>query len=876
MNSDTDNNNTTPPKLANRLLQLFLREDLAEEVLGDLEEKYITTTQTQSTTKAKLNYWYQVLNYLRPFAFKNYRSNSKLNNMYTHNFKMAFRGLKKNKGYAFLNVIGLTMAITIAIFIGLWVQDEVSYNKHFDHYGNIGKIMVKQQNEGQPTEVGSVMPPGLGTHLQSNFSNYFEKVAISRSRPEEAILTHKNDHYTETVLYIQNEGLDIFNLPLVESAGTGFKDLNSIFISERLAKKLFGNKQSVGQMLKFNGNREVTITGVYENPPSNSFISDYEIIAPFEIYIAGWTDVTVWDNYFTEIYIKLPENNDLKATNAQIENLLTQRLEGSGKRQLFVEPMANWHLFSEYENGEKVTSTQLKFVWVVGLVGFFVLILACVNFINLSTARSEQRAKEIGVRKSLGSHKSQLVQQFLTESFLISMLSFCVSLLLVFVFLPGFSLLAGKQLIFPTSEPLFWLSGLALVLIITLLAGGYPAFYLSSINPIKSLKGSRTTLASGGLLRKLLVVFQFTISIILICGMLVVNQQIDFVKSRPVGYDKANLITMPKRTGDLYGKYEVFQAEFEKTGVVESIGEASYPVTNTLGNNDGFDWEGKAPGFNPAFNTIKVNYDYGKVVDWEIVEGRDFSRDYRGDVRKAVIITEEAKALIGFEQAVGKTLRFNNPYFSEEEVTIVGVAKDLIKGNPFEKPKPAIMFLTEEPLSWMFIRLSDQVSTSEAITKVENTIKQIAPNSPFDYSFVDQVYSNKFRSEERVESLIALFSVFAIIISCLGLFGLASFVAFKRTKEIAIRKILGASLNNIWGTLSMEFAVLIIVSGIIAFPLSNYLLGIWLADFDYRIDLSWWYFSISALMVIVISMAIVSYHTIRAAIINPVNSLRSE
>ncbi|MTI41338.1 FtsX-like permease family protein [Fulvivirga lutimaris] len=867
---------SNPPKIAQKLLEWFIKDELVEEVLGDLDEKYYSSIKNKSTTRAKLNYWYQVLHYLRPFAIKNYWSNSNFNNMHLHHFKIGFRSLNKNKGYSFLNILGLTLGMTIALFIGLWVHDELSFNKSFNNYENIAKVMRVQHNDGQEVEVGSVMPPGLGTHLRENFSSQFEHVVIARSRPEEVILSNEGDNFTETGLFLQKDGPELFSVNMLSGSRAGLTDINSILISHKLAQKLFDDEDPVGKTIKYNGSQELAVNGVYEDFPTNSALKGYDFLAPFELYIDGWSDVTVWDNYFTQIFVLLPDNANLANTNELIKDLLQPHVSGPGERLLFVEPMKNWHLFSEYENGEKVLSQRLKFVWIIGLVGVFVLALACINFINLSTARSEKRALEIGVRKSVGSRKGQLIHQFLIESLIIAFISFGITIILSIVLLPAFNGLAGKNIQLPFYEPLFWLISLGTTMLTGIIAGAYPAFYLSSISPIKSLKGDYKTSRSASLPRKILVIFQFTISITLICGTLVIYNQIQFVKSRPVGYGKTNLVTLQKRTSELYGKYDVLQAEFEKSGAVESIGEASYPLTNTLGNNDGFDWEGKDPSFDPSFNTVKVNYDYGKVVQWEIIEGRDFSRDIRGDVRKSVIITEAAKEIMGFDEAVGKQLKFNNDFYSDPEITIVGVVKDMVKGNPFEKAKPAIMFLTERPLYWMFLRLNSDLSTAEAITRVENVIREVAPNAPFDYSFVDEEYDQKFRSEERVGSLITMFSILAIVISCLGLFGLASFVAEKRTKEIGIRKTLGASTSSLWGLLSKDFVSPVLIASILSIPFAYYLLDIWLTKFEYAIHISWWYFVITSGVALLVAIITVSYQALKAALLNPVNSLKSE
>ncbi len=864
-----------PPGLAEKFIKWFIKDELAEEVLGDLDEKFFSSLKSKTTIRAKLNYWYQVLNYIRPFAIKNYRSNLINNNMHLHNFKISLRSIKKNKVYSTINVVGLTIGLSVAILTGLWVNDELSFNKSFENYDKLAKIMVQYYSPQEDIGTGSVMPPGLGTSLRDNFSNLFEKVAIARSRPEEIILSNGRDQFTSTGLFIQKDALTMFNLELIEGSIDGTKDKNSILLSAPLAEKLFGDNEVVGQPVKYNGSRELTVTGIYKNLPTNSSFTEMEFLAPFELYIDGWSEVTVWDNYYTEVFVQLADNVSVEQANEQIEELLLPHIQGPAKRLLFVEPMANWHLYSDFENGVRITSQRMKFVWIFSAIGLFVLVLACINFINLSTARSEKRAKEIGIRKSIGSHKIQLIHQFLTEALLLSYISLFASVVIIYAIMPLFNQIAGKELILPHENPFFWLLAIGIASFTGLLAGSYPAFYLSSISPIKSLKGTYKV-GNAVLPRQLLVIFQFSISIILIVGTLVIYSQIDHVKSRPVGYNQQKLLMLTKRTSDMYGKYDVFKSEFIKSGAVTAMGEASYPLDNTLGNNGGFGWDGKDPEFDPVFNTILVNYDYGESIGWEIIEGRDFSRDFTGDIRNAVVITESAKEIMGFDEAVGEEITFNNDYYSEPRVTIVGVVKDMIKGNPFEDPKPAIMFLSDRHLYWMFLRLNDRLSISESVTEVEKIIDEIAPDAPLDYKFVDDVYDAKFRSEERIGTLATFFAVLAVIISCLGLFGLASYVAEKRTKEIGIRKILGANVLQLWQKLSNEFIMLVIISTAVASPLAYYLLDSWLVGFEYRINLSYKFFILSGFLAMIVTLVTISYRTLKAALSNPVDAIRSE
>lgn len=871
-----NSNNHTPPRLAEAFLLWFLKEDLDEEVLGDLEEKFYYTAAHRSVLHAKVNYWYQVFQYLRPFAIRNYRSNSKFNVMYQHNFKISLRNILKNKGYSLINLSGLAVSMTVVILIGLWVYDELSFNNYHIHKDHIAQVMIEHHNPGEDIHVGTVLPPALGSLLKDSYSEYFEQVVMMRSRPEERIFTTSKGHFAESGYFMQPAGAKMFGLKMLQGDINGLKDIHSILLSETTAQKLFGNNNALNRSITLDGNTELTVTGVYKDLPHNSTFHDASYFAPLNLYISGWSSLDVWDNYFIHTYVKLKKQVNHQKASALIKDLVLPHTEGHGKRYLLLNPMNKWHLHSEFENGKPVTGQRLKLVWLFGAAAIFILALACINFMNLSTAAAERRAKEIGIRKSLGSQRLQLMSQFLIEAFLLSFLSFLIAPTIAVFVLPWFNNIASKEIAFPSTNPWFWLIGFTISLITGILSGSYPAFYLSALNPVKSLKGGFSSGKKGALLRKSLVIFQFTISILLISGTFVVYQQVQHAKNRPTGYSKANLLVIPKRSGEMYGKYETLSNELEKSGAAIEVGEANYPITNTLGNNNGFDWEGKAPSFDPSFNTILVNHDYGKTIGWEVTEGRDFNKNLISDVSKSVIITESAKKLMGLKNAVGSEIHFSKDYFGSNKFTIVGVVRDMIKGDPFQAPRPAIMFLTNNELSYMFVRLNPDLPVAEALMKLETVIKDIVPSAPFNYNFVDMEYNAKFRAEERAGKLASIFAVLAIFISCLGMFGLVSFITEKRTREIGIRKVLGAPIASLWRMLSLNFIYPVVVACFIATPIAYYLLNNWLNAYDYKIEMSWWVFGLAGLAAIAVTMVTVSYRTIKTALLDPVKNLQSD
>lgn len=794
--------------------------------------------------------------------------------MQLHYLKIGYRNLSKNKGYSFINIGGLAIGMTVAILIGMWVFDELSFNKYHKKYDRIGQVMFHGTWDGE-IETNSVVTTGLGTFIKETYPNKFENSVLVRARKEERLISYKNDHYLQNGYFIQPEGVEMFSLELVSGTNDGLSELLTIMISESFAKKAFGDSNPVGEVIQFNEQADLTVTGVYKDIPKNSKFAGAEFLAPLDVFLYGWSNLNVWDNQNMFLFLELKDGVSFDEASSLIKEAYNPHRGPDNQVEIFVHPMSEWHLNSEFENGQLVASPRITIIWLYSAIGFAVLMLACVNFMNLSTARSEHRAKEVGVRKSMGSARHQLIYQFLSESILVSFLSFFLCLGVVTLFLDAFNEIAGKDMIIPWDEPLFWTVGIGFTLVTGILAGSYPALFLSGFSAVRSLKGTFKTGKYSALPRKVLIVFQFTVSIALIIGTIIIYQQIQFVKDRPVGYLRDGLLMMPKRSSELDGKRETLRNELINTGVVEEIGESNYPLTNTLGNNGGFSWEGSDPNMNISFNTIRINHEYGKAVGWEIIEGRDFSREKKSDAA-AVVITESAKEKMGLENPVGMTLYSKYDYWGSPQFTIIGVVKDLIKGDPFESSRPAIMFLTERELYWQFIRIRKDYPLGEAVTKIEKVYRQIAPGAYTDFKVMQDEYANKFESEEKIGQLAAFFSVLAIMISCLGLFGLAAYLTEKRAKEIGIRKVLGATVRNIWQLLTQDFVFLVLLSSVVAAPLAYYVIDGWIGQHEYRMDISIWVFVYASVGAFVITVMTVSYQAIKSALTNPVDTLRSE
>jgi len=531
--------------------------------------------------------------------------------------------------------------------------------------------------------------------------------------------------------------------------------------------------------------------------------------------------------------------------------------------------MSKWNLYSEFKDGIN-KGGNIQYVWLFGIIGVFVLILACINFMNLATARSEKRAREVGIRKAIGSRRRQIIKQFFAESYLVVSLAFFLSLVLLVILLPVFNEVSGKKIEVPWQNPLFWSFNILFILVTGLISGSYPALYLSSFQPLKVLKGTFRVGRFASVPRKVLVVTQFSISVALIIGTMIVYQQVQHAKDRPIGYTRHGLINLSMEP-EIREHFDAVRNELKNSGAIEEMAASQSPLTQVWNTNGGFDWEGKDPNMAVDFPNNRISHDFGKTVQWKIKQGRDFSRDFASD-SAAFVINESAARFFGFENPVGKTLKWNDQPF-----TIIGIISDIMQESPFYPVRPTLYHLRPYNEEYnVILRLNPRQNARQSLSRIEQIWKKYAPAVPFDYKFVDEVFGNKFQKEERIGKLSSYFAILAIFISCLGLFGMASFVAEQRTKEIGIRKVLGASIVNLWRLLSTEFVLLVLLSCVIAAPVAYYYLHKWLGNYDYRIEIRWQIFALSAVIALMITLVTVSFQAIKAAIANPVRALRSE
>lgn len=790
-------------------------------------------------------------------------------------FKIAFRNLVKQKGYSFINIAGLATGMAVAILIGLWISDGLTYNTYHPNYDTIAQVW---QNNVYNGEVQSQVsnPYVMGEEIRSKYGSDF-KYVLQATWNFTRILTVGEKKFNKDGYYFEPEVTEMLSLKMLKGTRDGLKDPYSILLSESLAKTYFGDTDPMNQMIRIDNKYDVKVTGVYEDLPYNTFFRNMNYILPWELYLISneWIKKmeNPWGSNFTQTFVQIAENADMEGVSQKIRDVKLNQLKDEGDRkykpEVFLHPMSKWYLYSEFKNGIN-SGGRIEQIWLFGTIGVFVLLLACINFMNLSTARSEKRAKEVGIRKSIGSVRSQLVTQYFSESLVVAFISFLVALLAVQLMLPAFNQVADKRLTMPWGSGTFWVAGIVFSLFTGLIAGSYPALYLSSFNPVKVLKGTFRVGRFASLPRKVLVVVQFSVSVILIIGTVIVFRQIQFAKDRPIGYERNGLVQMFMITPELHKHFEAVRNELKSSGAILEMAESGSPPTQIWNTNGGFDWKGKDPALAVDFPNTSVTFDYGKTIGWQFVEGRDFSPEHATD-SLAFVINQAAAKFLGFENPVGEVLKWDNKSY-----TIIGIIKDMIVESPYEPARASLFHISKDDGNVILMKLNPAKGSHESIEKIKAICEKFNPESPFEYQFVDQEYAQKFQGEERIGKLASFFAGLAIFISCLGIFGLASFVAEQRSKEIGVRKVLGASVFGLWKMLSGDFILLVLISILVAVPISYFLMGSWLAKYQYRTEMAWWIFVAAGAGALIITLATVSYQSIKAAMANPVNSLRTE
>jgi putative ABC transport system permease protein len=790
-------------------------------------------------------------------------------------FKIAWRNLLKNKAHSFINIAGLSVGMAVAILIGLWIWDELSYNKYHQNYNRVAQVWQNVTNNGE-VQTWENTPYPLADELRKNYGGDFKNVVLASGFGDQ-ILATADKKLTIRGSYFEPQAPSMFSLNMLKGTqATALKDPSSVIISQTTAKAFFGDTDPVNKVMKINNQLTVKVTGVYEDLPANSNFANLGFIAPWDLYFANadWikTAPDPWRPNAFSLFVQLADNADMDKVSLKIRDVKLRKVNAElakKKPALFLHPMSKWHLYGEFKNGIN-TGGRIQYVYLFGIIGVFVLLLACINFMNLSTARSEKRAKEVGIRKAIGSLRSQLIYQFMSESLLCVGIAFALSIVLVQLSLPFFNEVADKQMSILWNSPLFWLLGISFSILTGLIAGSYPAFYLSSFQPVKVLKGAFRMGRMASMPRKVLVVIQFTVSVTLIIGTIVVFRQIHYAKNRPIGYSNNGLVAAGTVTDEIHNHFEVIRNELISNGAIVSMAESAGLPTYYGSTSSGFDWPGKDPNMSVDFPTNLVSYDYGKTIGWAVKEGREFSKEHATD-STGIIINETAAKFMNLKKPVGATIKWDGM-----PLHVLGVIKDMVIQSPYGQIKPSIYMLSSTEHNVVLFKINPKASASEAVQKIEAVFKQYNPAQPFKSIFLDEEYNAKFGNEQRIGKLASFFAGLAIFISCLGLFGMASFMAEQRIKEVGIRKVLGASVFNLWRLLSLDFATLVVIALVIAGPLAYYLMHNWLQSFEYRSGITWWIFLVTGLGSLGITLLTVSIQSVKAALANPVKSLKSE
>jgi putative ABC transport system permease protein len=789
--------------------------------------------------------------------------------MFRNYLLVTFRNLRKNGFYSFINIAGLAIGITCSILIILWVADETSFDKFQPKADRLYQVWVNAHFDGKVNSWRSVPLPTAEAMKPANAN--IVHAAVSDWGGDHLLATMEDKRMNKRGFNVGEEFLEMFQFPLIAgNAEQVLDEASNIVITESTAKAFFGDEDPMGKIIRVDNQHDLKVAGILKDiPPNSSF--QFDFLLPYKHWhnTNDWVkrNETNWGNYSFQVYVEL---NDAKNKDA-VENTIRKMLEAHGedkemKHEFFLYPMLRWRLHSSFDNGVEKGGLS-DYVQLFTVIAVFIIVIACINFMNLATARSERRAREVGIRKSIGSMRRQLILQFIGESMIISFISFAIAVLVAQLLLPYYNMLVEKKLFIDYTGKEFWIFSLGLILITGVVAGSYPAFYLSSFQPVKVLKGKPTIGKGASLPRKILVTLQFGFSIFLIISMFVIYNQIQLAKGRDIGYNQEGLITVPLNK-DYHDNLKSLKAELLASGEVESLVRANSAITDVNSNNF-LGWPGKPDELKVIFTTVVTDYDWAKTMGVKMIEGRDFSEDFVSD-SSAIVVNKAAIKVMGLKDPIGTELDLWG-----EKRKLIGVYDDVLMGSPYEEVKPMFAVLDD----WwgsVTIRLKKSNDLQASLRTVESIFKKYGPNYPFEYKFVDVEFQKKFTQINLTSSLASLFAVLAIVITGLGLFGLAAFTAEQRTKEIGIRKVMGASVSSLVNLISKDFSVLVIIAFVIFSPLSWWAMNNFLQRYTIRTEIAWWIFPVTGTIALVFALTIVSTQALRAAHSNPVNSLRNE
>lgn len=782
-------------------------------------------------------------------------------------FKIAYRNLLRNKGFSFINIMGLAIGMASAMLILMWIYSEVSYDNFHEKRNRIYEAWNKAAFSGK-MQCWNTTPKILARTVERDLPEVEQAVRVDFG--SNFLFSIGDKRLTVPGTIVDSNFLQVFTFPLLQgNPKTVLQDMHSIVVTQTLAKKLFGNEDPMGKVVKLDNKENFTVTGILKDLPKNTRFK-FEYLVPWAYKRFTGDDDEYWGNNSTRTYVLLKPNASIASANAKMKVLKPKYDPDEPKWEMFLYPMSKWRLYSSFTNGKEDSGGRIMFVKLFGIIAGFILLIACINFMNLSTARSEKRAREVGIRKVVGARKGSLVGQFIGESILVAFLAGIFAVLIVELSLPGFNKLTAKELTIEWGNGYFWAALVVFIIVTGLLAGSYPAFFLSSFQPVKVLKGTFKKAHALVAPRKVLVVLQFTFAIILIICTIIVKQQIDYAKSRETGYNRNNLI-YHLFTGDIDKNYNLIKQELLANNIASSVTKTSAPPTQSWSDGWGQEWEGKDPNDKTDFFRYNEDEGLGETAGLTFVQGRDFDLKKFPTDSTGMIINESALKVMKFKDPIGKIVKDNG-----QEWHIVGVIKDFILTNPYEPTRPMLIAGAKAWFYTMLIKLNHNRSTADNLKAAAAIFKKYNPEYPFEYKFVDEEYEQKFENEKQTGTLATLFAGLTIFISCLGLFGLATYMAENRIKEIGVRKVLGASVGGIATLLSKDFLKLVLVSFFIAAPVAYWAMHAWLQNYNYRVTIAWWVFLLAGCLSVFIALITVIYQAVKAAVANPVKSLRTE
>ena len=795
--------------------------------------------------------------------------------MFRNYFKTMIRSLRRNRSYSILNIFGLATGIACAGLIYLWVENELAWDSTYAKKDRLYFIEENQKFDSYTATFGSTPGP-LAPAMQAEIPGIANTCRTSEDLTSYLFSIGDKSMYASGK-FAEPSLFSMFSLPFIQGNGTtAFKELHSIVITEKTAKKFFGEEKNiVGKSVRINNHHNYTITGVIKDIPENSSMQ-FEWVAPFEIFWQESDWLHKWGNNSLSTYVELSSNASLTAVNKQLYDFIQKKDPASTARP-FLFSMNDWHLRNQFDNGVHTGGGQIEYVRLFSLIAWIILLIACVNFMNLTTARSEKRAKEVGVRKVLGSARRNLIYQFLGEALFMAMVSGAAALFLMSISLPAFNSLTQKNLGLALANPVHLTYLVGIILICGFIAGSYPSLYLSSFNPVTVLKGLKIKTGNAAFIRKGLVVLQFAVSVTLIISTIIIFEQIQHVKNRNLGFNKNNLLQTDV-VGDVAKNYEAIKQDLINSGTVQNMALSDHTTLYGGNNTGGLTWDGKTTTAQILISQRYVTPGFFATSGMNLLEGREIKTSDSAIVNKTIniVITETLAKLMGKGSALGKSLHFEGDN-SGMRAEVVGVISDYVYGDMYGKPDPVMFFCSKpENTSLMYMRLNPAVNTATALAEIQTVLKKYNPAYPFNYVFVDDQFNSQFLSEMLISKLSRVFAALAILISCLGLFGLAAYTAERRIKEIGVRKVLGASVAGITALLSKDFVKLVAIACAVAFPAAWWIMNHWLQSYQYRIDISWWIFLVAGIAAISIALITISFQSIKAAIANPVKSLRTE